>query len=206
MNVLLLNGSPNPRGCTFSALQEVAVQLQDNGIEAEIVQLGKTPVLGCVACRECAQGGKCVYGDKDVNPFAEKLREADGLVIGSPVYYASPNGALLSFLDRLFFSSAGLFAYKPGAAVVSARRAGTTAALDVLNKYFLLSNMPLVPSQYWNMVHGYEPDQVRLDLEGLQTMRVLGNNMAWIIKSIKSGEPPPATEKPRLLTNFHDGK
>lgn len=201
MKVLLLNGSPNAKGCTFTALQEVAVQLQENGIEPEIIQIGKAPVLGCVACRECAKHRKCIYGDKDVNPFAQKLQEANGLVIGSPVYYAAPNGALLSFLDRLFFSSAGLFVNKPGAAIVSARRAGTTAALDVLNKYFLISGMPLVPSQYWNMVHGNTPEEVLQDQEGLQIMRTLGRNMAWLLHCIETGEAPPKHEK-RLRTNF----
>jgi len=201
MKVLLLNGSPNARGCTFSALQEVAIQLQENGVDAEIIQLGKSPMLGCVACRKCADQNQCAYGDKDVNPFAQKLFEADGLVVGSPVYYAAPNGALLSFLDRLFFSSAGLFVHKPGAAVVSARRAGTTAALDVLNKYFLIANMPLVPSQYWNMVHGNTPEEVLEDKEGLQIMRTLGKNMAWLLHCIQAGNPPPALEQ-RVRTNF----
>lgn len=201
MKVLLLNGSPNPMGCTCTALQEVAIQLQAEGIEPEIIQLGKGPMLGCIACRECVKHKKCIYGDKDVNPFAKKLLQADGLIVGSPVYYGAPNGALLSFLSRLFFSNGGLFVNKPGAAIVSARRAGTTAALDVLNKYFLLSGMPLVPSQYWNMVHGNTKEEVMQDQEGMQIMRTLGKNMAWLLQLIADGIAPPVME-PRVRTNF----
>ena len=201
MKVLLLNGSPQPKGCTFTALQEIAVQLQAQGIEPEIVQLGAAPIRGCTACRKCDTQFKCVYGEKDVNLFADKLYQAHGLVIGSPVYYASPNGALLSFLDRLFFSNAGLFIYKPGAAVVSARRSGATAALDVLNKYFLLSAMPVVPSLYWNIVHGNTPEEVQQDLEGMQTMRTLGRTMSWMLHAFEKGDPPPVPEE-RIRTNF----
>ena len=202
MKVLLLNGSPRPKGCTFTALSEVASAIQAGGVEAEIVQLPKGAVRGCIACGKCAETKRCIFGDDGVNDMIDRMASAQGLVIGSPVYYASPNGAVLSFLDRMFYAASSEMAYKPGAAVVSARRAGTTASLDVLNKYFLISNMPLVPSQYWNMVHGQSPEQVLQDEEGLQIMRTLGRNMAWMIKCIATGDAPPATESERKRTNF----
>lgn len=202
MKVLLLNGSPKAKGCTFTALCEVAGQLEANGVETEIASVVKGPVRGCIACGQCAEKRRCVFDDDMVNEILDRAAEIDGLVVGSPVYYASPNGALLSFLDRLFFAGGGAFAYKPGAAVVSARRAGTTAALDVLNKYFLIGNMPVTPSQYWNMVHGNTPDEVRRDEEGMQIMRALGGNMAWLLKCIAAGGGKPQPEKPRMRTNF----
>ena len=187
MKVLLLNGSPNKEGCTHRALREVEGRLRENGIETELFHIGKEPVRGCTACNACARmGGRCVFSDDIVNSFLEKMEAADGLVIGSPVYYASANGALIAFLDRAFYAGS-CFAYKPAAAVASARRAGTTATVDELNKYFMISNMPVVSSQYWNMVHGMTPDEVEQDLEGLQIMRTLGNNMAWMLKSIEAG-------------------
>ena len=202
--VLLINGSPNKAGCTYTALREVEKSLNKNGVETEIFQLGKGPVQGCTGCGGCGRNGKCVFDD-GVNRLAERLDEFDGLVIGSPVYYASPNGALLAFLDRLFFAAGKKFAGKPGAAVVSCRRGGATAAFDVLNKYFSISNMPIVTSQYWNQIHGNTPEEALQDAEGLQTMRTLGENMAWLIKCIQAGRsagvPEPVYEK-KQKTNF----
>jgi len=206
MKVLLINGSPNHDGCTFTALNEMVSALEKNGAETEMLQIGTKPVRGCIACSKCRELGKCVFVDDIANEMAAKIIAADGVVIGSPVYFSAPNGALCALLDRVFFANMGRFKHKPGAAVVSCRRGGASAALDRLNKYFTIAQMPVVSSQYWNMVHGFEPEHVLRDVEGLQTLRVLANNMAWLIKSIKSGEPPPATEKPRLMTNFHDGK
>ena len=204
MKVLLLNGSPHARGCTYTALSEVAGQLNQNGVETEIVQIGAGPVHGCIACGKCRETGSCVFDDI-VNEILKKMEDADGLVVGTPVYYASPNGSLIALLDRLFYAGKTQFAYKPAAAVASARRAGTTAALDVVNKYFTISQMPVVSSQYWNMVHGNTPEQVRQDQEGLQIMRTLGNNMAWLLRCIEAGKAAgvePVKETPRIATNF----
>jgi len=205
MKVLLLNGSPRANGCTFTALSEVAMQLEKNGIETEIVQMGTGAIHGCIACGKCNELDKCVFDDV-VNVVKEKMKTADGFIVGTPVYYASPNGALLSLLDRLFYcSDRDVFAYKPAAMVASARRAGTTASLDVISKYFTISQMPVVSSQYWNMVHGNTPDQVRQDEEGMQIMRTLGNNMAWLLKCIEAGKAAgvePMVESPRVATNF----
>ena len=202
--VLLINGSPNAQGCTYTALREVEKSLNKNGVETEIVQIGRAPIQGCIGCRSCAKTGKCVFDD-GVNQLAERADEFDGLVIGSPVYFASPNGTLLAFLDRLFFSAGNKFAGKPGAAVVSCRRGGATAAFDVLNKYFSICNMPIVTSQYWNQIHGNTPEEALQDAEGLQTMRTLGENMAWLIKCIQAGRaagvPEPVYEK-KQSTNF----
>lgn len=204
MKVLLINGSPHPYGCTYTALSEVAGQLEKNGVDTQIVQMGTAPVRGCIACRRCFETGRCVFEDA-VNEILEQMKDADGLVVGSPVYYASPNGDIISLLDRLFYAGKSVLAYKPAAAVVSARRAGTTAALDVLNKYFTISQMPVVSSQYWNMVHGNTPEQVREDKEGLQIMRTLGNNMAWLLKCLEAGKSAgiiPLKEEKRESTNF----
>lgn len=204
MKVLLVNGSPNKKGCTNRALEEVAKTLEENGVEAEIFHIGNKPFGGCIACNHCKTNGECYMKDI-VNEFAQKAKEADGFIFGSPVYYASASGALTSFLDRLFYSSARYLQYKPGAVVCSARRAGTTATFDQLNKYFTINNMPVVSSQYWNMVHGHTQEEVEKDLEGLQTMRVLGRNMAWILKCIEIGKennilrPEPEA---RIATNF----
>ncbi len=206
MKALLLNGSPNARGCTYTALSEVEKTLNQNGVETEILQLGKGAIRGCIGCGACRGKGRCAFGAEDgVNRALEKLETAGALIIGSPVYYASPNGALIAFLDRLFFAGPDV-AGKVGAAVVSARRAGTTAALDVLNKYFLISGMPIAPSQYWNMVHGNTPAEVAQDLEGLQIMRRLGENVAYMMKCFEAGRVagvalPPA-EPARMRTNF----
>jgi len=206
MKVLLINGSPNKNGCTFTALSEVASAIEKNGVETEMFQMGTAPIRGCISCAKCRELGKCVFEDDICNEMLAKIKEADGVVVGSPVYFSGPNGALCALLDRIFYSNMGKFRHKPAAAIVNCRRGGASAALDRLNKYFTIAQMPVVSSQYWNIVHGYTPDHVRRDLEGLQTMRVLGNNMAWLIKCMKSGEAPPEMEKPRIMTNFHDGK
>lgn len=187
MKVLLLNGSPHPHGCTFTALSEVAGALEKNGIETEIFQIGNQPISGCIACGKCRDTGKCVISD-GVNDFVEKAKSADGFVFGSPVYYASASGQISSFLDRAFYGKSAIFEGKPGAAVVSCRRAGSTASLDQLNKYFTISGMPVVSSRYWNMVHGNTPEEVVQDKEGMQVMRTLGNNMAWLLKCIELGK------------------
>lgn len=189
MKVLMLNGSPHEKGCVFTALSEVASELEKYGVESEIFQMGKKPVMGCISCNACAKTGKCFYNDDRVNECAEKLREADAFIIGSPVYYAGPNGALCAFLDRLFYSSSG-YEGKPGACVVNCRRGGASAAFDRLNKYFTISNMPVIPSQYWNSTHGRTPEQVKLDFEGMQTMRTLAKNTAWMLQTLSAKEHP----------------
>lgn len=204
MKVLLINGSPHEKGCTYTALAEVASALEKQGIGTEMFHIGKKPISGCLGCSSCSKTGRCFMNDP-VNEFLNKAAEADGFVFGSPVHYASASGLLTSFMDRAFFASRGQFAYKPAAAVVSARRGGTTATFDQLNKYFTISNMPVVSSQYWNMVHGSTPEQVKQDLEGMQTMRTLGSNMAWLLKSIEAGKAAgislPEKEQ-RVYTNF----
>ena len=206
MKVLLLNGSPHPNGCTFRALSEVEKTLQQEGIETEIFFIGHDPIRGCMGCGMCRKNklGKCIFGEDAVNVVIKKMEECDGLIVGSPVHYAGASGGITSFLDRMFYSTGG-FAYKPGAAIVSCRRAGSTAALEQLNKYFMMNNMPLVPSAYWNMVHGNTPEEVEQDLEGLMVMRTLGRNMAWMLKSIDAGKAhgilTPAAE-PKTRTNF----
>lgn len=209
MKVLMLNGSANQMGCTYTALAEVGKALQANGVEYEIFQLGGQPVRDCIGCRKC-HGNGCVFPENNVNEFLEKAREASGFVFGSPVYYAHPSGRILSFLDRAFYSSTKdhvyePFAGKPAAAVVSARRGGTTASMDVLNKYFTIASMPVVSSTYWNMVHGQTPEDVMRDLEGLQIMRNIGTNMAWLIRCLQCGKehgiPMPALEV-TYQTNF----
>lgn len=186
MKVLLVNGSPHANGCTYTALCEVAGALEKEGIETEIFQVGTKPISGCLACGACMKTGRCVINDT-VNEFLAKVETADGFVFGSPVHFASASGALTSFMDRVFYGRGNLFAYKPAAAVMSCRRGGATATFEQINKYFTISNMPVVGSQYWNMVHGNNPDEVKQDLEGLQTMRTLGRNMAWLLKSIQAG-------------------
>lgn len=204
MRVLMINGSPHLHGTTRRALDEVAGVLHENGIETEILTVGQEAVHGCIGCFKC--NGHCTAFDDTVNTAIDKMAEADGLVIGTPVYYASPNGTLLSFLDRMFFASRAGFAGKPAAVVAVARRAGTTASLDVLLKYPLIKEMPVVASNYWAMVHGSNATDAEKDLEGLQVMRNLGRNMAWILKLIAAGRenglPYPEPEKPRAWTNF----
>lgn len=204
MKVLLINGSPHEHGCTRAALDEVARTLSDCGVETELINIGTGAVAGCTACGGCARTGRCVVDD-GVNAAIEALAAADGLIVGSPVHYASPAGALLAFLDRMFFAGADRFAHKPASAFTSARRAGTTASLDVINKYFTISQMPVVSSTYWNMVHGGRAEDVAEDAEGLQTARNLARNMAWLLRCIEAGrkagiEPPEAELKNR--TNF----
>ena len=187
MKVILVNGSPKEKGCTYTALKEVEKQLNKNDIETEIFWIGNKPVSGCLGCGGCLKTGKCVIDDK-VNEFLGKAKEADGFIFGSPVHFAASSGMLSSFMDRVFYGRGNLFANKVASAVVSCRRSGATAAVDEINKYFLMTNMPIVSSQYWNMVHGNTPEEVLKDEEGMQTMRTLGNNMAWLLKCIKEGE------------------
>ena len=205
MKVLLLNGSPHPHGCTFTALSEVAKTLEENGVEAEILQIGAKPVRGCIACGGCAGKGRSAVGADSVNTLIEKMEQADGFIVGSPVYYASANGAVECILDRAFYAGGKAFVHKPAAAVASARRAGTTATLDELTKYFTISQMPVVSSTYWPMVHGNKPEDVAKDEEGLQVMRNLGRNMAWLLKCIEAGKQAgvqvPEAER-QYRTNF----
>lgn len=204
MKVLLINGSPNKEGCTYTALAEVAKTLNENDIETEILYLGKKPIPGCIACMNCMESGYCFQKDM-VQDMQKRLDEFDGIVIGSPVYYSAPTGQLISFLNRLFFGAEKRMAGKLGASVVSCRRGGASATFEQLNQYFTICNMPIVSSQYWNSVHGFTPDDVRKDAEGLQTMRTLGQNMAWLLKCIDSGKKA-GIEKPvyesRLRTHF----
>lgn len=205
MKVLLLNGSSRKNGCTFTALSEVAKTLNEENVETEILQMGGAAVHDCIACGKCGELGKCVFNDDIVNELIEKAKTADGFVFGSPVYYAHPTGQIQAVLDRAFYAATRHFAHKPAAAIVSARRGGTTASFDVLNKYFTISQMPIVSSTYWNMVHGTSPEEVMQDLEGLQTMRNLARNMAYLLKCIALGKqnginaPKAETEQ---WTNF----
>ena len=200
MKVVLINGSPHRKGNTFIALSEVAGALEKEGVQTEIIQLGIKAVQGCIACNKCAELGHCVFQDTLYNQVREALQEADGIVVGSPVYYAGPNGALCALLDRVFYSCSELLAYKAGASVAVCRRGGASATFDRLNKYFTILNMPVVSSQYWNSVHGMRPGEATEDAEGLQTMRMLGRNMAWLLKGVKREERP----EPELrdMTNF----
>ena len=203
MKVILINVSPNAKGCTYTALEEVSKTLKSEGIETEIIHVGHKDIRGCIGCRQCKTKGKCVFNDI-VNDIAPKFKECDGIVIGSPVYFASANGTLVSFIDRLFYSMTADKTMKVGAAVVSCRRGGNSATFDELNKYFTISQMPIASSQYWNMVHGNSPEEVQQDLEGLQTMRTLGKNMAFLIKSIQLGKKEfglPEKEEHKF-TNF----
>ena len=205
MKVLLINVSPHAKGSTYTALNEVAVTLEKEGIETEMIHIGNQAIRGCIACGKCREIGHCIFEDA-VNEVAEKFKNADGLVVGSPVYYASANATLIAFLDRLFYSSARQFdkTTKVGAAVVSARRGGNTATFDELNKYFTISGMPVVSSQYWNQIHGNNAEDASKDAEGLQTMRTLGRNMAFLMKSIALGKEAyglPESET-KVATNF----
>ena len=205
--VLLLNGSPHPRGCTAAALEEMIRTFEQEGIETELIQVGAKDIRGCISCGKCGQLKRCVFDDL-VNEVAPKLKEADGLVVGSPVYYGSPNGTILSFLDRLFYSSHFSKHMKVGAVVVSCRRGGNTASFDVLNKYFTISGMPVASSTYWNQVHGFTAEDVGKDLEGLQTMRNLARNMAFMIRAIRDAKEKyglPEGEH-SSFTSFPDGK
>lgn len=205
MKALLVNGSPHPRGCTYTAPTELKNTLEAEGIEVELLHVGNKDIRGCIACRKCTQTGKCVFDDV-VNEVAPKLAEADAFVIGCPVYFASPAGGAISFMDRLFFSTLGIDkTMKVGAAVVTCRRGGNTATFDVLNKYFTMTGMPVASSQYWNMVYGGSAEEVAQDAEGLQTMRTLGYNMAFMMKSFQLGKEQIGLpqKEPLIFTNFH---
>ena len=202
MKVLLINGSPRAEGNTYVALSEVAKALEANGVEAEIVSIGTKAVQGCIACGRCRELGRCVFQDELYNKVRERLATSDGLVVGSPVYYAGPNGSLCALLDRLFYSSSALLQYKPAAAVAVCRRGGASAAFDRLNKYFTIAQMPVVSSQYWNIVYGARAGEAVQDAEGLQTMRTLGRNMAWMLKSLQNGQQPLPEHEPAIKTNF----
>lgn len=209
MKVLLVNGSPHKNGCTNVALEEISKTLQEEGIETEIYHIGVKPISGCIGCRACAKLGHCCIND-NVNEFVEKAKYFDGFIFGSPVHYAAASGALTSFMDRVFFSAfqsgrGEVFLHKPGAAVASARRSGTTATLDQLNKYFTITQMPVISGRYWNMVHGAVPEEVKQDLEGLQNMRILARNMAWHLKCQEAGQKagvPMPKEEEITFTNF----
>lgn len=205
--VLLINGSPKPNGCTLTALNEMVKIFNEEGIETEIIHIGNKDIRGCIACLRCKKEGKCVFDDM-VNEAAQKFETADGLVVGSPVYYASPNGTLISFLDRLFYSTKFSKHMKVGASVVNCRRGGNTASFDILNKYFSISGMPVASSTYWNMTHGFTPEDVQKDKEGLQTMRNLARDMSFMIKAfadakVKYGLPE---QERNFVTSFPDGK
>ena len=198
--VLLINGSPHEHGCTYTALKEMIDVFAANEVETELVYLGKHPIAGCIACGKCYESGRCIFNDK-VNEIMDKIDEFDGIVLGSPVYYAGPAGQLCAFLDRLFYISKGRMAGKIGASVVSCRRGGATAAFDRLNKYFGISNMHIAGSQYWNQIHGNTPEEAMQDPEGLQTMRTLAQNMVWLLKCKEAGIEMPEYEK-KVATNF----
>lgn len=204
MKVLLLNGSPRPNMCTYTALKVISDRLNELGIETEIFNVGAKAISGCIGCGSCRTTGEC-FVDDAVNEFVAKMAEADGLIVGSPVYYASASGQISAFLDRAFFSGSSKMQGKPGAAIVSCRRGGASAAFDQLNKYFSISNMPIVTSNYWNQVHGNNPEEVLQDEEGIQTMTILADNMAWLLKCIEAGkasgvELPVRPDK--IKTNF----
>ncbi len=204
MKVLLVNGSPRQHGCTYTALDEAAKALNDRGIETEIIWVGNQPVPGCIACGACRTTGKCIYDDL-VNQVSEKLDNYDGFIFGTPVYYGGPSGQILSFMNRLFYSSSKKMAGKPVSAVVSCRRGGASAAFQQMNMHFMMTNMIVVTSQYWNQVHGNTPDEVRQDIEGLQTMRTLAENMRFVLRSIEAGRAagvPQPTYEPKSYTNF----
>ena len=207
MKVLLLNGSPHPNGCTAAALKEMISVFDAEGVETELIDVGNKNIRGCIACGSCMKNGKCVFDDL-VNEVAPRFEAADGLVIGSPVYYASPNGTILSFVDRLFYSTRFSKHMKVGAAVVSARRGGNTASFDVLNKYFSISGMPIATATYWNQVHGFNAEDVKKDVEGLQTMRNLAHNMTFLMKAIADGREKFGLPKVEhgAFTSFPDGK
>ena len=207
MKVLLINGSPKEKGCTYTALHEIAMELEKENIETEIFHIGNKPIRGCIGCGTCSktQSERCVFNDDTVNIALEKVEKSDGFIIGSPVHYAAASGAITSFLDRAFYSGKKFFEYKPGAAIVSCRRAGSTAALEQLNKYFTISNMPVISSQYWCMVHGNTPEEVKEDIEGMQTMRILARNMSWILKCIEAGKVSGINipeKETKINTNF----
>ncbi len=204
MKVILVNGSPHKEGCTYTGLREVEKALNANGAETEIFWVGKDPILGCIGCGACAKLGRC-FNEDTVNEFTEKARGADGFIFGSPVHYASASGAVTSFMDRAFYSGGKYLIGKPAAVILSCRRGGASATFDQLNKYFTINCMPIVSSNYWNQIHGNTPDEVLKDEEGLQTMRILGNNMAWLLKCIEAGKAAGAAfpqPESKIRTNF----
>ena len=204
MKVMLLNGSPHEKGCTYTALEEVQRELKKCGVDSEILHVGHEDIHGCIGCSYCGREGRCVFDDA-VDRIGARLDEFDGYVFGTPVYYAGISGQLKCFMDRLFYSQGARLAGKPAAAVVSARRGGCATTFDDINRFFTINCMPVVSSQYWNQVHGNTPDEVRKDEEGLQTMRTLARNMAWLLKCMEAGRqagvPQPEPEAP-LRTNF----
>ena len=202
MKVLLVNGSPHEKGCVYTALTEIADTLKSEGLDSEIFWIGNRPVQGCIGCWQCREKGTCAFQDELYTGFIEKMKNSDGIIIGSPVYYAGPNGSLCALLDRVFFSGSEFLRRKPGACVVNCRRGGASAAFDRLNKYFTILQMPVVSSQYWNSTHGTTPEEVKEDEEGLQTMRTLARNMVYLLKSnaVSGIELPPS--EPLLRTNF----
>lgn len=205
MKVLLFNGSHKPNGCTFTALSEVAKTLNSEGVETEILQIGARPVRDCIGCNQCAGKQRCVFDDDIVNAWIEKIKTADGFIFGTPVYYAHPSGRILCAMDRLFYAAGEYFVHKPAAVIASARRGGTTATLDTISKYFGVAQMPVISSTYWNMVHGNMPEQTIQDLEGMQTMRNIGRNMAWMLKCIEAGKKAgiaAPTAETEAWTNF----
>ncbi len=206
MKVLMLNSSPHPNGTTAAALEHIGKILEENGVETQLFQMSPAPLRDCIGCLQCTKnGGRCAFEDDMVNPFIEKAKTADGFIFGTPVYYAHPSGRILSMLDRVFYANSAAFYHKPAAAVACARRAGTTATLDVLNKYFTIAQMPVVSSTYWNMVHGSNAEDALKDLEGLQTAENLARNMAWLLKCMEAGKKegilPPKNPKIQR-TNF----
>ena len=203
LKVILLNGSPNKKGCTDRALSEVESALIKNGIETEKFWIGQGAVFGCTACGHCRKTQQCIFKEDPCNKIIQLFNETDGIIIGSPVYYAGPNGALCAILDRVFYAGSSGFRYKPAAAISSCRRAGSIASFDRLNKYFAINNMPIVTSQYWNNIHGTSPDETEQDLEGLQIMRRLGNNMAWLLKNLLGDKTEAAVEfEETIRTNY----
>lgn len=202
MKVLLINGSPKKEGNTNIALKEVSKSLNNNGVEAKIIHIGNKAIQGCIGCNKCRDLGKCVFQDELYENIREELKDADALIVGSPVYYAGPNGSLCAILDRIFYSCSHLLQYKPAASVAVCRRGGATSAFDRLNKYFTITNMPVVSSQYWNIVYGAAPGEAAQDAEGLQTMRTLGSNMVWMLKNLKNGAEPTPEAEARQRTNF----
>lgn len=204
MKVMLVNGSPHAKGCTYTGLKEIEKVLNKYGIETEIFQVGTQPLAGCIACKACYETGRCFRDDK-VNEFIDKIEGVDGFVFGTPVHYASASGAITSFMDRAFYSGSRFMKGKPAAAIVSCRRGGASATFDQMNKYFTINQMPVVSSQYWNSIHGNTPEEVMQDLEGLQVMRTLGENMAWLIRCIEAGKAAGIefpVKEPGVRTNF----
>ncbi|MBO7329363.1 MAG: flavodoxin family protein [Lentisphaeria bacterium] len=202
MKVLLVNGSPHEKGCVYTALSEIADTLKAENVDSEILWIGNKPVQGCIGCWQCREKGTCAFQDELYTQFVQKMQSSDGVIIGSPVYYAGPNGSLCAILDRVCFSGSEFFRNKPGACIVNCRRGGASAAFDRLNKYFTIMQMPVVSSQYWNSTHGMSPEEVRKDEEGLQTMRTLARNMAYLLKSAASANIDLPAREAVLRTNF----